>query len=87
MRVEACDVCHHYIKTVDMTKDGNAVPVVDEIATIAFERVGRRTRLLKNSNESAGHLDTAHPNQAIALSILPASQPPPRSRRAKIETG
>ena len=36
VRVEACDVCHHYIKTVDMTKDGNAVPVVDEIATIAL---------------------------------------------------
>jgi FdhE protein len=36
VRVEACDICHHYIKTVDMTKDGNAVPVVDEIATIAL---------------------------------------------------
>jgi FdhE protein len=36
VRVEACDICHHYIKTVDLTKDGNAVPVVDEIATIAL---------------------------------------------------
>jgi FdhE protein len=36
VRVEACDICHHYLKTVDMTKDGNAVPVVDEIATIAL---------------------------------------------------
>ena len=36
VRVEACDICRHYIKTVDMTKDGNAVPVVDEIATIAL---------------------------------------------------
>ncbi len=34
VRVEACDVCHHYIKTVDLTKDGRAVPVVDELATI-----------------------------------------------------
>ena len=36
VRVEPCDICHHYIKTVDMTKDENAVPVVDEIATIAL---------------------------------------------------
>ena len=34
VRVEACDTCHHYIKTVDLTKDGHAVPVVDELATI-----------------------------------------------------
>jgi FdhE protein len=34
VRVEACDTCHHYIKTVDLTKNGLAVPVVDELATI-----------------------------------------------------
>ena len=31
---KACDACHCYIKTVDLTKDGHAVPVVDELATI-----------------------------------------------------
>ena len=34
VRVEACDTCHHYIKTIDLTKDGHAVPVVDELAAI-----------------------------------------------------
>jgi len=34
LRVETCDTCHSYIKTVDLTKDGRAVPDVDEIATI-----------------------------------------------------
>jgi FdhE protein len=34
VRVEACDTCHSYIKTVDLTKDGHAVPVVDELASI-----------------------------------------------------
>jgi FdhE protein len=34
VRVEACDSCHHYIKTVDLTKNGHAIPVVDELATI-----------------------------------------------------
>jgi FdhE protein len=34
VRVEGCDTCHCYIKTVDLTKNGHAVPVVDELATI-----------------------------------------------------
>jgi formate dehydrogenase maturation protein FdhE len=34
VRVEGCDTCQHYIKTVDLTKNGHAVPVVDELATI-----------------------------------------------------
>lgn len=34
VRVEACDTCRTYIKTVDLTKNGRAVPIVDELATI-----------------------------------------------------
>jgi len=34
VRVEACDTCRSYIKTVDLSKDGRAVPDVDELATI-----------------------------------------------------
>ena len=34
VRVEACDSCHSYIKTVDLSKNGLALPVVDELATI-----------------------------------------------------
>jgi len=34
VRVEACDTCKRYIKTVDLTKNGLAVPIVDELATI-----------------------------------------------------
>jgi FdhE protein len=34
VRVEGCDSCGHYIKTVDLTKNGLAMPVVDELATI-----------------------------------------------------
>lgn len=34
VRVEACETCHRYIKTVDLTKNGHAVPVVDELATV-----------------------------------------------------
>ena len=34
VRVEACETCHQYIKTVDLTKDGHALAAVDELATI-----------------------------------------------------
>jgi FdhE protein len=34
IRVEACDTCKVYIRTIDLTKDGNAVPIVDDLATI-----------------------------------------------------
>ncbi len=37
IRVEACDSCHAYIKAVDLTRDGNAVPEVDEMAAAALD--------------------------------------------------
>jgi FdhE protein len=36
-RVEACDSCKYYLKSVDMTVDGLAVPLVDEIATAPLD--------------------------------------------------
>ncbi|HTW63723.1 MAG TPA: formate dehydrogenase accessory protein FdhE [Bryobacteraceae bacterium] len=35
-RVDACDTCHTYIKSIDLTKDGHAIPAVDELATVAL---------------------------------------------------
>ena len=35
-RVDACDICHTYLKSIDLTKDGHAIPMVDEIATVAL---------------------------------------------------
>ena len=37
VRVDVCDSCHYYLKTVDLTKYGHAVPVVDELATIPLD--------------------------------------------------
>jgi FdhE protein len=36
-RVEACDTCKHYLKAIDLTGDGRAVPLVDEVATGALD--------------------------------------------------
>jgi FdhE protein len=37
VRVEACDSCHVYLKAVDLTKNGLAVPEVDELASVALD--------------------------------------------------
>jgi len=34
LRVECCDTCHKFLRTADLTKDGNAVAVVDDLAAI-----------------------------------------------------
>jgi formate dehydrogenase accessory protein FdhE len=34
LRVEACDTCHTYLRAVDLTKNGHAVPVVDDLAAL-----------------------------------------------------
>jgi FdhE protein len=34
VRVEACETCKFYLRTIDLTKDGHAVPVVDDLAAI-----------------------------------------------------
>lgn len=37
VRVDVCDTCHTYLKTVDLTKMGLAVPIVDELATTPLD--------------------------------------------------
>ncbi|MGA8619335.1 MAG: formate dehydrogenase accessory protein FdhE [Candidatus Sulfotelmatobacter sp.] len=37
IRVECCDTCHTYIKSVDLTRNGLADPLVDELASIPLD--------------------------------------------------
>jgi FdhE protein len=37
VRVDVCDTCHTYLKSVDLTKTGLATPVVDELATMPLD--------------------------------------------------
>jgi formate dehydrogenase maturation protein FdhE len=37
IRVECCDTCKTYLKTIDLTKDGHAEPVVDELASAPLD--------------------------------------------------
>jgi|SRR5579864_7959853 len=36
-RIEACDSCQSYVKCIDLSRDGYAVPQVDDLATLAFD--------------------------------------------------
>lgn len=47
VRVECCDRCKRYIKTVDLTKCGLANPVVDEIASVPLDVWARERGYLK----------------------------------------
>jgi FdhE protein len=37
VRIEACDVCKKYLKAVDLSRNGHALPVVDEVATAVLD--------------------------------------------------
>lgn len=37
VRIEACDSCRTYLKTIDLTRNGLAVPVVDDIASVSLD--------------------------------------------------
>jgi hypothetical protein len=34
IRMECCETCKRFLRTIDLTKDGNAVPLVDDIAAV-----------------------------------------------------
>jgi len=37
VRLETCNTCKTYVKTIDMTKNGHAIPQVDEIAAMSLD--------------------------------------------------
>lgn len=37
VRVEACESCKYYIKGIDLTRLGTAIPVVDEVAAVPLD--------------------------------------------------
>jgi len=42
VRVDVCDTCHTYLKSIDLTKTGLAVAVVDELATTPLDLWARQ---------------------------------------------
>jgi FdhE protein len=36
-RIDACESCKSYVKTIDLTRDGEASPIVDDIASLPLD--------------------------------------------------
>ena len=47
IRIEACDTCQYYIKAVDLTKYGLAIPLVDEVAAAPLDLWAREQGFTK----------------------------------------
>lgn len=41
IRIDACDACGRYLKSIDLTRLGIAVPIVDEVAAVALDAWAR----------------------------------------------
>jgi FdhE protein len=47
LRIDACEACRTYLVTVDMPKDSQAVPVVDELAALPLDLYARERGFTK----------------------------------------
>ena len=47
MRIEECTSCRYYIKSVDLRKNGNAVPDVDDVGSVELDLWAQERGLLK----------------------------------------
>ena len=72
VRVDVCDSCHPYLKTIDLTKTGLAVPVVDELARYPWI-CGRANTATRNFKSTCWE-----PSQKILEDSSARRIPPPR---------
>lgn len=54
LRVECCDTCRRYLKSIDLTKDARLVPPVDELAAIHLDLWAREQGYRKIQPNLAG---------------------------------
>jgi FdhE protein len=54
MRVDACDTCRTYVKSIDLTRNPDAEPVVDELASTPLDVIARERGYTKLATNLAG---------------------------------
>jgi FdhE protein len=54
VRVDECTTCDRYLKTIDLRRQGGAVPVVDELATVELDLWARQRGLVKLQHNVLG---------------------------------
>jgi FdhE protein len=59
VRIEACDSCRHYVKSIDLTVDGRAIPEVDDLASLSMDLWAAREGFARIEPGLAGRLPGA----------------------------
>jgi len=54
LRIDACEMCRHYLITVDLRKDPRAVPIVDELAALPLDLVAAERGYIKIARNLMG---------------------------------
>jgi FdhE protein len=54
IRVEGCETCKTYLKTIDLTRNGRAEPIVDELASIPLDLWAREQGYAKMQHNLLG---------------------------------
>jgi FdhE protein len=36
-RIEACEICRRYVKSIDLSVDGRAIPEVDDLVSLSMD--------------------------------------------------
>jgi FdhE protein len=54
LRVECCETCKYFVRTVDLTKDGHALPIVDDLAAIPLTLWAQRNGYTRIQNNVLG---------------------------------
>jgi FdhE protein len=37
VRIEACETCHRYVKSLDLSEDARPIPEVDDLASLSMD--------------------------------------------------
>ena len=62
VRIEACETCRHYVKSIDLTVDGRAIPEVDDLVSLGMDLWAARRGFARIEPGLAGEIATAQPS-------------------------
>ena len=54
VRIEACDTCRRYVKSIDQTLDARSIPAVDELLSLAMDLWAREAGYIRLEPGLAG---------------------------------
>lgn len=62
VRIEACETCRRYVKSIDLTVDGRAIPEVDDLVSLGMDLWAASQGLARVEPGVAGEIAPAQPS-------------------------